>query len=370
MGKWWQIMSVILLVALFVAAPFAIISLISGFDPLAIFRRSKDFAELSPYHFTLQWVIWLSIAFLAWAYWLNATAFSKDIEAKRQLSEQLGRDAASERPPAPVELAQSPLDRAIQYFEEQGYTRVRGFQGTDDVSLLVYAKDARLSDGLYRREGAIIFPKGDSAKINTCVLHDSDSWEFNSEYKIQRARMGRAVKIKTALNRPYIQGLIDRSHHILTIGLASRENAGNEVPRDIYLSYVRGYNIGYTIWELGWKPAERIYPLFLGPAKQPPSDPTLQPLQRSVVIVGVNGTVEVLSSDAVMAAMILIDLNFVDLNAYEYPADQPPATERIRPDQGLLDVDQVMKRRQPERSDDAPALAWAPIKLPPRNRPD
>jgi len=374
MRKYFQIMSIVLLVLVFVATPIVVISLISGFDPQAVFRRDNNLAELSPYHFMLQWVIWIAIAFLAWAFWLNATAFTKDIEAKRDRSEQLGRDAVTERPPTPIVLDQNPLERAISYFEEQGYERVRGFQGTDDVSILLYAKDARSSDGLYRREGAIIFPSGDSAKISAGVLHDSDSWEFNSEYKIQRARMGKAVKIKTALNRPHIQSLIEKSHHILTIGLASRETEGVDAPKSFYLSYARGYNIGYTIWDLGWKPPERIYPLFLGPAVQIPKDTALEPLQRSIVIVGVNGTVEVLSSDAVTAAMLLIDSNVVDLNAYTFSADRPERIERIRPKKGLLDADEIMKRSEASKSEaepsDSKAPTWTPIKLPPLDQTD
>ncbi len=374
MQKWFQIMSIFILIILFIGAPLAVFSLISGFDPQAIFRRESGLASQSPYHFTLQLVIWIAIALLAWAFWLNATAFTKAIERQSEAAEHRDIDAKTERPPAPVELDQSPVERTIQHYEEQGYERVRGFLGTDDVSLLLFAKDARSSDGLYRREGAIIYPSGNSAKINAGVLHDSDSWEFNSEYKVQRARMGRSVKIKTALNRPHIESLVDSSHHILTIGLASRETGQTDVSRDSYLSYVRGYNLGYSLWELGWKPPERIYPLFLGPAIKVPASEPLETLQRSVVIVGVNATVEVLSSDAVTAAALLIDSNVVDLNSYTFPAERPVRTERIKTKKGLLDADEIKKRSDENkaRSEDSQfnTSSWAPIILPPQENDD
>lgn len=242
-------MSILVLIVVFVVAPLALFSFISNADPEASFRfdLGGDLFDDSPLLYSLQWVIWVAVGLLAVAFWINATALREDIERQSLQEERAADDPNALQPPSPVDAEMDPLDRAIAYYEQLQYGKVRGFEGSDGRPLLLYAKNVRSTTGLLRREAAIIYPSGDSAKISAGVLYESDSWEYNSEHTIQRSRFGRAVKTKTAINRPILKALVDRNHNILTVGLASRESLKGDRTRDLQLAYARGYNLGYAV---------------------------------------------------------------------------------------------------------------------------
>ena len=333
-------MSFLVLIALFCVIPIGIFNWVSWIDPEAkfLFDIKGELLEKSPRLYTMQWVIWGTMGLLAVAFWINANALKQDIKT---IDANAEIEPTAEAPPAPLRLAEvEPIDIAIAYFEQQGYSKVRGFNGTHDQSLLLYAKHARSESGLYRREGAIIYPGGDSAKISVGILHESDSWEYGSEHRIQRSRMGRAVKIRTALNNPLLKNLVLRNHHILTVGLASKEGRETNFLDNAKLSYARGYNAGYAVWELGWKDAERIYPLTMGVARIEASG-EFEALQRSVLIVGVNATVETLASDIITATMLLTDPALVDLKNYTKPVDEPFPVQEISAGDGPIDAKDV-----------------------------
>lgn len=342
MDRIWQIVSVVILIATFLIAPFAIMALISASDPDAKqYVTSSVLRKIAPQHWVLHTAIWASIAFLSCAFWLHSKVIKTELERAAVETERAENDAANFSPPSNTNQAYTPVDKAIAYYEALGYARKNGFEDKDGRQLIIFARTAKSSEGLWHREGAIIYPDGESAKIIVGVLYDSDSWAYNNEFKVHKLRFGKAVKVKTALNRPILEAMAQRSHHLITIGLASMGQGAGEAQENSLqqmnhlVAGARGYNLAYAAWELGWKPAKNIHPHTLGRAKSPPSDPALEPLQRTAIIIGVNApSVAVPASDAVTAAMRMIDLNHVDLSNYSRSVESPGRVGAVRPGGG------------------------------------
>lgn len=350
MNRLGQILSMIFLFAIAIALPLTVALAISGMYPDAKIYLLSDVArKASPIHWWLQTTIWAALVLLSITFGLHAKTMTTDLERRVVDGERKETEAAQYRPPAISSEPDKPLDKAIAYYEALGYTRLRSFDGFDGENLLLYALEAK-SDvaGIWRRDAAVIYPSGDSAKLSVGILYETDSWAYNSEYRVQRNQFGRAVKIKTALDRPILEYLAERSQHILTIGLASysAELADDQTADDNQLwneqlAVARAYNLGYAAWELKWQPDRRIYPLTLGQAVSPPIDPVLEPLQRTAVLIGVNASIDVLARDMVIAAMSMIELRGVNLSNYSRRVDRPGEVRRIRPGSGYLPAKEV-----------------------------
>lgn len=337
-------MSIVLLLAVFLFVPFIITSFINGVDPDAKqYITSSAARKIAPQHWYVHVALWAAIGVLSCAFWLHSRTIKTELERAAVESQRAELDADSYSPPAATTDSGTPISKAISYYEALKYERLNGFEGKDGEPLLLYARRALSPEtGLWCREGAIIYPDGESAKISIGVLYDTDSWAYNSEYKIQKFRFGRAVKVKTALNRPMLQAMVQRSQHLITLGLSSMGSGGGEVEESDPLQQMnhlvagaRAYNLGYAVWELGWKPAKNIHPLTLGRAKTPPSDPVFEPLQRTAIIIGVNApNVQVTGRDAVIAAMRLIELEHVNLGNYTYSVENPGRTPSLQEGKG------------------------------------
>ncbi len=227
------------------------------------------------------------------------------------------------------------------------------------MGLVLLAKATKpAAGGVWRRDGAVIYPSGDAVKIEIGVLYNTDSWSYNSEIKVKRLRMGASVRIQTALKRPLMEQIIKGNHNLICVGLSSRENEGADGDRDIKLAVARGYNLGHAVKELGWMPGERIYPLWLGASVNPAEDEEQAILQRSALIIGVNSATPVLANDMLVAAMQLIDREIIDLNSYTRSPQNPGVSGVINSESGqLLAKDVILVAGRPSN---------IPIVLPPK----
>lgn len=171
------------------------------------------------------------------------------------------------------------------------------------------------TQNIYRQAGALIYPDGSATQFSIAVLSRDDVWSVGDEVNVRRRQGGRPVAIRTAVNRPLIRELIRSNDYVLAVGLAS-SSPTQDIERNENLAHARAFNIGYVIHRLGLKAPDRIHGVSLGYAIALPPIADQEPIQRSVVIVGVNASRDVVVSDVIAASARLIELDGLDLSKY------------------------------------------------------
>lgn len=225
----------------------------------------------------------------------------------------------------------SPMQAMIGCYAARGYYRVEFIEDNEaEQSIELWTTDEDIEDELnwYRRPGVLIYEDGTATQFSVAVLHDGDSWAFGDAQKVNRQMTGRLVKIRTAINRPLLKELIAVNDYVLGLGLASHRTESDPAENE-NLAHARGYNIGYAIYDLGLKAPDRIFGFSIGYATAPPAKPELEPRQRSVVVLGVNASRDVVVGDVLKGAASIVKLDGVALDQYSIPIDNPVQSPRV-----------------------------------------
>lgn len=313
------------LTAIFLMAPP---NFVDGMKP-HLLVQSEDGFRPKPTQSLFALGLWLSITCLVGLFWLNIRTVTDDhkLFAKSALSPPV-LDRSLEADPKQAVLAAYKLIK----FEE-----VLRVPGDDGNELVVVAKSEPRQDQdlFWRRDGAIVYPDGTSTNFSLAVLASDDSWKFDDEILVQRKRMGRSISIDAALKRADVREVIELNDYVLTVGLASFSNKSAPDLNE-RKAHARAYNIGLAINKLKLKAADRIACYSLGYATKA-ATPSLEPRQRSVVIVGVNASRDVIVSDILDVSSRLINIEGVDLRSYSKPPSQPVRLRRqIKPESDYL----------------------------------
>lgn len=242
----------------------------------------------------------------------------------------------------------SPLGIAVESYEGRGFV-FHSRLGEVASSAQVWVKSERELDAqnVYRQSGALIYPDGSATQFSIAVLYRDDVWNLGDEINVRRRQVGRPVTIRTALNRQLIRELIQSNDYVLGVGLASSSPTRAE-ERNENLAHARAFNIGYAIQRLDLQTADRIYGLSLGYAMSPPPIAEQEPIQRAVVIIGVNASRDVLVADVVAASARVIALDGLDLSQYSRAGDR---AVRFRWQQGASAYIRAADVRVESRSD-------------------
>lgn len=257
--------------------------------------------------FALFAAIWV----LTWL--LAGTLDTVKSDYERYLA-QLRSDSS---PPAVAsEQDQDARELTVASYQARGF-RLHSRLSQTAHSPELWIRQATEPDGnnLHRRTGALIYSDGSATQFSVAVLYGSDVWEIGDEIRVRRNQMGRPVTVRTAIDRPLIRELIQANDYVLGVGLASSLPTRDE-ERNESLAHARAFNIGYAIWRLNLKDPERIRGVSLGFATQAPSISDQEPVQRSVVLVGVNASRDVIVDDVLGASARLISLPGLNLDQY------------------------------------------------------
>lgn len=261
---------------------------------------------------------------------------------KRDHSAYLAQQRTENTPPK-VESdppAMSPIEATIQAYRLRGFTYRNTLEAGEGPQ--VWAKEATPDDShIFRRPGALIYRDGTATQFSVAVIYQDDVWALGSEINAQRGGVGRAVTIRTILNRPTVRELILVNDYVLGVGVASSSPSQLE-GRNQNLAHARAINIAVAIvHKLKLKDSEHALGASLGYALAPPRIPAFEPRQRAVILIGINASREVDVDHVIIAAGQLITVDGVDLASYQHAGEEvvrSPSVATITDYQKVADV--------------------------------
>lgn len=255
--------------------------------------------------------------------------------------ENLHKSGSGPAPLGPPPLAErSTMDNvkcAIQHFEREGYLSQEAITNSEGEDLQILYKVIRDDNEVWRAEGALIYPNGESSTFSAGMIYGEGTWTKNSPKTLNRRGNRRDVLITTVLDEEEFKSIAKDNDYVIPVGVAS--NADRE-SRDFNLSlaYARAYNLGVAVRILRWQPADRIVPNTLGYAASKASTPAEELSQRPVVLIGAKARRDVVVSDVTFAAVKIAPQDRVIASKYLFSNNQPEESNPIYDHSDYLNV--------------------------------
>lgn len=249
-------------------------------------------------------------------------------------------------PPPDTSLSREDnVECAVTYYKKQKYSDFTEIQGEGNVQILLGSQASRDEDGLFRTEGVLIYPDGESETFSVGLIYGDGAWTEKSAKTLNRRHNKRNVKLETALDHQEIKSIATKNDYVIPIGLASNEISADteteetiaELEANLKLAFARGHNLGLAIYKLGWQPADRIWPNSLGYAFQTAKTDEAKLLQRPVLLIGANARRSVNVSDITHAAIKLAPQDKVIAEKYLYGETKPQKGPTILEDSEYLE---------------------------------
>jgi hypothetical protein len=257
-------------------------------------------------------------------------------------------------PPAvsDTETSLSPRDLLRAYYESLGY-KFDSELSRDEVEDIHQPKDWPIEvwkgnpeqdvHNMYRRPGVVIYGDGTATQFSVAVLYAEDVWLLGSEEKVQRRGTRRSAKIATAIKRPTLQEMAKTSDYVVGVGLASWKPTRSELKNDL-LAHARAFNIAVALLKQKYVQPDRISAVSFGHALNPPSNPVFEPNQRSVIVIGINASRDVIVSDVLLAAVRTVDVQGLNLNEYSHPPAAPLEIRSIEGEEDYISTEGIGAR--------------------------
>ena len=243
-------------------------------------------------------------------------------------------------PPDKTKSNEDNVSCALKHFRRQGYREFMAFENANGELVHLGQKLVRDSDNLFRAEGALVYPDGESSTFSVGLIYGQGAWTEDSAITINRFHSKRNVKIETVLGHDDIRELAEKNDYVIPIGLASNEDE-NEADKNLQLAFARAHNLGLAVYKLGWQPIDRIWPNTLGYALDEAKSDTEELKQRPVMLIGANARRPVNVPDVTFGAIKIAPQDRIIAEEYLYASDHPKRTRSLHPDSQYLEYTEV-----------------------------
>lgn len=243
-------------------------------------------------------------------------------------------------PPDETKSDEDNVTCAVKHFKRQRYGNFVSFENSQGDTVQMGHKIVRDSDNIFRAEGALIYPDGDSSTFSVGIVYGEGAWSEGTAKTINRRHSKRHVKIETVIGHDDIRELAVKNDYVIPIGLASNEDE-NESDKNLQLAYARAHNLGLATYRLGWLPADRIWPSTLGYALKEAKTSAEELRQRPVLLIGANARRPVKVSDVTYSAIQIAPQNRVIAKEYLFENDKPKRAGAIEPDDDYLEFTDI-----------------------------
>lgn len=229
---------------------------------------------------------------------------------------------------------------AVKHYKNQKYREFIEFVNLDGDSVKLGRKTVRDENGLFRAEGVLVYPDGESETFSVGIIYGEGAWAKRSTTKINRRHNKRNVSIETVLDHDDISDLATDNDYVIALGLASNED-GLEHDQNLKLAYARAHNLGLAVHKLGWQPTDRIWPNTIGYATKEATSPEDELAQRPVMLIGANARRPVNVSDVTYGAVQISPQDRVMAENYYFANNQPNPSRELTDFSDYLEIEDI-----------------------------
>lgn len=255
-----------------------------------------------------------------------------------QPNEQTGATLAP--PPVASKTPEQNVECAVRHYKNQKYRDFSEFVNLDGETVKLGRKTVRDEGGLFRAEGVLVYPDGESETFSVGIIYGDGAWSKKSATKINRRYNKRDVNIETVLDHDDIAELATENDYVIALGLASNED-DLEHDQNLKLAYARAHNLGLAVHRLGWQPTDRIWPNTLGYATKQATSDTEELAQRPVMLIGANARRPVNVSDVTYGAVQISPQDRVMAENYFFATNQPQPSRELTASSSYLEVEDI-----------------------------
>ena len=243
-------------------------------------------------------------------------------------------------PPDSAKSDEDNISCALKHFKRQGYRKFITFENVDGDFVHMGHKIVRDDDNIFRAEGALVYPDGESSTFSVGLIYGEGAWSEGTAKTINRRHSKRHVSIETVIRHDDIRDLAVKNDYVIPVGLASNEDE-NESDKNLQLAFARAHNLGLAVNKLGWQPTDRIWPNTLGYALKAASTESEELKQRPVMLIGANARRPVKVSDVSFSAIKIAPQDRIIAEEYLFASNEPKRTRNIYPDSTYLEYTDI-----------------------------